>query len=65
MMDDGIRRAGLDAQAAAGTHRGLDAHEGQVDLAAAGLDLLAATRDVDGRTTDVEAVAAAGALVVD
>ena len=46
-------------------HRRLDAHEGQIDLATARPDLLAAAGDVDGRTADIDAVAAAGAFVVD
>src|SRR5690606_12685439 len=50
---------------AAGTGRGLDAHEGELDLLARGLDLGAAPGDMDRRTADVEAVGAAGALVVD
>jgi hypothetical protein len=39
-MHDGIRRTGLHAQAAAGTGRAFDAHEGEIDFLAEGLTSL-------------------------
>ena len=63
-MLDGVRRAGLDAQAATGAGLVVDGDEGQFDLAPRGLDRLFAAVDVDRRAADLDAVAAAGALVL-
>src|SRR5690606_20900421 len=57
-MDDGSGRTWLHAQAAAGAGGGLDAHEGELDFLARGLDLGLAPGDVDRRAADVDAVGA-------
>ena len=64
-VDDGVGRAGLDTKTTACAGGRLDGDELQLHFLARRLDRLLAARDVDGRTTDIDAIAAAGALLVD